>query len=67
MPVVPPTQPLPPVQAVVAPSPALKQARGPLNVKTETTEAVDAPDETGIEPNPVQRQKQRGGKLDILV
>ena len=66
MPVVPPTQPLP-VQAVVAPSPALKQARGPLNVKTETTEAVDAPDETGIEPNSIQRQKQRGGKLDILV
>ena len=66
MAVVTPTAP-PPVQAVVAPTPALKQARAPLNVKTETTEAVDAPDETGLGPNAVQRQKQRGGKLDILV
>lgn len=66
MAVVSPVSP-PPVQAVVAPTPALKQARAPLNVKTETTEAVDAPDETGIEPNPVLRQKQRGGTLDILV
>ncbi len=66
MAVVTPTQPAP-VHAVVAPTPALKQARGPLNVKTETTEAVEAPDESGLEPGPVQRQKQRGGKLDILV
>ncbi len=66
MAVVSPTSPQP-VQAVVAPTPALKQARGPQNVRTETAEAVDAPDETGVEPNPIQRQKQRGGKLDILV
>ena len=66
MAVVSPTSP-PPVQAVVAPAPALKQARGPANVKTDTAEAVDAPDESGAEPKSVQRQKQRGGKLDILV
>jgi len=66
MSVVSPTAP-PPVQSVVAPAPALKQARGPQNVKTETAEAVDAPDETGADSNPVQRQKQRGAKLDILV
>lgn len=66
MAVVSPTSP-PPVQSVVAPTPALKQARGPQNVKTETAEAVDAPDESGVEPKAVQRQKQRGGKLDILV
>lgn len=66
MAVVTPTAP-PPVQAVVAPAPALKQARGPQNVKTDTTEAVDAPDQFDVEANPVQRQKQRGGRLDILV
>ena len=56
-----------PVHSAVAPTPALKQARGPQNVKTETAEAIDAPEETGAEPNPVHRQKQRGGRLDILV
>lgn len=66
MAVVSPTAP-PPVQAVAAPAPALKQARGPQNVKTDTTEAVDAPEEFGEDLNSVQRQKQRGGKLDILV
>lgn len=66
MAVVSPSAP-PPVQAVAAPAQALKQARGPQNVKTDIAEAVDAPDHSGADPKSVQRQKQRGGKLDILV
>lgn len=55
----------PPVQTSVALTPALKQARGPQNVKTDTIEAVDAPDGSGIEPKPAERR--RGDYLDILV
>ena len=66
MAVVTPVQPPAPVQAVAAPTQAVKQARAPLNVRTETAEAVDAPEDS-VELNATKREKQRGGKLDILV
>lgn len=62
MPVMPPL----PQVAVVAPAPALKQARAPHQVRTETMEAIDAPYSLA-RGRARNRRDKRGQNVDILV
>ena len=66
MAVVTPTNSTQPVQSVVAPTPASKQPRGRHDVKTDTAQAVDAPDQSDG-GRALRRDQPRGHKLDILV
>ena len=55
-----------PTTTVVAPAPALKQARSPQSVRALTAKAVDATSKTekpaGFDP---RRQHQRGDSVDL--
>lgn len=65
-----PVPPLPPATVIVAPVPAIKQAKSPAHVKTETTRAVDAAEkDEGAARSRAGRpgEKAPGEQVDVTV